>query len=146
MKGEPEEKLMDYAVRLVSRSEYTRRQVMLKLISRGTGEELARKICDELQSSGLIDDPRYCDLFISTHPDLGFRRMRMELLRRGIDRTLVERKVCFDSESEIARASEMVRHWCGSLEERKITGRLLRRGFSDPVIREAIRRACDRAY
>ena len=145
MSGELDQKLLDYAVRLVSRSEYTRRQVIRKLLSRGATEELAGTICDELQVSGLIDDPRYCDLFISTHPDIGFGRIRMELLKRGIHGSLVDEKVRFDLENEVARAADMAGNWCKSLDKRRIAGRLLRKGFSNPVIREAIRRACDRA-
>jgi hypothetical protein len=26
----------------------------------------------------MIDDRRYCELFVSTHRELGFKRMRME--------------------------------------------------------------------
>ncbi|HOI80765.1 MAG: regulatory protein RecX [Thermovirgaceae bacterium] len=143
MKDESHESLTEYATRLVYRSELTRMQLKRKILARGAMEIAADRICDEMQETGLIDDRRYCELFVSTHRELGFKRMRMELLKRGVERDLVDRMVPFDLEDEIERAEELIRHWGPEVDTKKTWGRLSRRGFTFSVIREAIRRACD---
>ncbi|HAK41142.1 MAG TPA: hypothetical protein DCM24_04950 [Synergistaceae bacterium] len=145
MKDGSHESLADYATRLVYRSELTRMQLKRKILARGALENAAEKICDEMQEAGLIDDRRYCELFVSTHKELGFKRMRMELLKRGVGRDLIDSMVTFDPEDEIERAGELIRHWGPDLDTKKIWGRLSRRGFIFSVIREAIRRTCDRS-
>ena len=141
-KGESTEGLLEYALRLVSWSELTCGQLRRKLLARGASRETSERICREMKESGFIDDLRYCELFVSTHREYGFKRMRMELLKRGIERNIVEDMVIFDREDEIGKALELIRHWGPQLEMEKVWGRLSRRGFSDSVIREALRRTC----
>jgi SOS response regulatory protein OraA/RecX len=141
--GTNDEKMMAYAVRLTSRGAYTFRQVMRKLLAKGASSESAGKICARLVDSGMIDDARYCELFVSTHPDLGFARLRVELLKRGIDRDLVRDLLVLDTEAETARALSLAIEWSAFADSRKIGERLLRRGFSSSVVNEAVRRACD---
>ncbi len=138
-----EEKIMSYAVRLTSRGVYTSRQVMKKLVAKGASSVLAEEICSRLENSGMIDDASYCELFVSTHPDLGFARLRMELLKRGVESGLVEDRLVLDPEAETARAVALALEWSGFADARKIAGRLSRRGFSSSSVREAVRRACD---
>lgn len=88
MKDESHESLTEYATRLVYRSELTRMQLKRKILARGAMEIAADRICDEMQETGLIDDRRYCELFVSTHRELGFKRMRMELLKGVLRGTL----------------------------------------------------------
>ena len=139
------EGLLEYAMRLISRSEVTCSQLKRKLVARGASSRTSEKVCRELKESGYIDDRRYCELFISTHGEYGFKRMKVELLKRGIGRDLVESMVAFDQEDEVEKALAMIRHWGPDLEMEKAWGRLSRRGFSYPVIREALRRTCGEA-
>jgi regulatory protein len=141
-KDESAEGLLEYALRLVRRSELTCGQLRKKLLARGASSRIAERICQEMRESGFIDDLRYCELFVSTHSEYGFKRMRMELLKRGIERNLVEDVVVFDQEDEIGKALELIRHWEPELEKEKVWGRLSRRGFTYSVIREALRRTC----
>ncbi|GAB6280937.1 MAG: hypothetical protein STSR0007_10670 [Thermovirga sp.] len=135
--------LLAYAVRLTSRGVYTFRQVMRKLVAKGASPESAAEVCARLQESGMIDDARYCELFVSTRTDLGFARLRMELLKRGIERSLIEDCLVLDPEAEEARAVALALEWHGLSDTRKIADRLSRRGFSPSTVREAVRRACD---
>ncbi len=134
---------MDYALRLTSRAEYTCFQVKRKLLARGASMAQSNEICSELIISGLVDDVRYCGLFASTHPELGFSRLKMELLKRGVERSVVDSAISLDEDEEISRAILLAREWADFTEPRKIAGRLSRRGFSARVIASAIRRACD---
>ncbi|MDO9507799.1 MAG: regulatory protein RecX [Thermovirgaceae bacterium] len=143
MDQENDEKILSYAVRLTSRGEYTCMQVLKKLLAKGASDGSAEAICSQLKESGMIDDARYCEQFASTHPDLGFARVRMELLKRGVDRTVIEERLAFDPEVELARAVALAMEWSSFADGRKIAGRLSRRGFSSSAIRDAVRRACD---
>lgn len=143
MKNINDEQLMYYAVRLTSRGAYTCRQVMKKLVAKGASSGSAEAVCARLKDSGMIDDVRYCELFVSTHPDLGFARLRMELLKRGVEIGLVEECLVLDPEAETARAVSLALEWSGFADARKVAGRLSRRGFSRSAISEAVRRACD---
>jgi SOS response regulatory protein OraA/RecX len=143
MDMEKDDKLMDYALRLTSRAEYTCSQVKRKLLARGASESRANEMCSELVSLGFVDDIRYCGLFVSSHPEFGFSRLKMELLKRGVERAVVESSISLDEESELSRAVLLAREWAGFTEPRKIAARLSRRGFSARVIVSAIRRACD---
>lgn len=139
------EGLLEYGLRLVSRSELTCSQLKRKLIARGASCQVSERVCRELKESGYIDDRRYCELFIATHEEYGFNRMKMELLKRGIERGLVETMVGFEQEDEVGKALAMIRRWGPDLEMKKAWGRLARRGFSHHVIREALRRTCGEA-
>ena len=143
MDGINDDKLLAYAVRLTSRGAYTFSQVMKKLVAKGACPEFARDICVKLEGSGMIDDTRYCELFVSTHPDLGFARLRIELLKRGIDRDLVKECLVLDTEAETAKAVALALEWSAFADARKIGGRLSRRDFSSSAVNEAVRRACD---
>lgn len=138
-----DEQLMSYAARLTSRGVYTFRQVMKKLVAKGASPGSAEAVCARLKDSGMIDDARYCELFVSTHPDLGFARLRMELLKRGVEIGLVEECLVLDPGAETDRAVALALGWSGFADARKIAGRLSRRGFSSSAISEAVRRACD---
>lgn len=141
-----DEKLLPYALRLTSRGVYTFRQVVKKLVAKGASPGSAEAICVSLRDSGMIDDARYCELFASTHPDLGFARLRAELLKRGINRDLVGECIVLDPEAELARATALAMEWSGFADARKIAGRLSRRGFSTSVVMEAVRRACEEPF
>jgi SOS response regulatory protein OraA/RecX len=143
MDMEKDDKLMSYAVRLTSRSEYTCAQVRRKLLARGAPELQAKEICSELESCGLVNDVRYCELFVSTHPEFGFSRLKMELSKRGVERAVIESTILMDEDDEISRAVLLAREWADFTEPRKIAARLSRRGFSARVITSAIERACD---
>ena len=141
-----DEKMLGYAIRLTSGAEYTSWQVLRKLLARGASADSAEAICAQLRESGMIDDARYCELFASTHPDIGFARLRRELLKRGVDRIVIEERLAFDLEAETARAVALAIEWSRFADRRKIAGRLSRRGFASSAIRDALHRACDDGF
>lgn len=138
-----DDELLAYGFRLTTRGVYTFRQVLKKLLLKGATEESAAVVCEKLKESGMIDDASYCELFASTHPDLGFARMRMELLKRGVERTVLDECLVNDPEAEAGRALALALEWSAFADSRRIAGRLSRRGFSSSAVREAVRRACD---
>jgi SOS response regulatory protein OraA/RecX len=64
-----------------------------------------------------------------------------ELAARGVDRETVRAALAADSrDDQLEAALRLARRSPGSLDERALAGRLLRRGFTWDVVREAVRR------
>ena len=92
----------------------------------------------EAESTGLIDDAAYAKLFVDGHLSWGNLKITYELSSRGVSRHDIIAALD-EAQDESDRASELADSWRSSgLDERKISGRLLSRGFSRGAVRSVI--------
>ena len=78
---------------LLDERDYSYVMLYRKLMQTYRDKALARKVCDRLAQSGLIDDRRYaekCAEYLVERKKYGIFRARQEMLHRGLDKTLVE--------------------------------------------------------
>ena len=115
----------------------TRKQAEDILKKYGAGE-LADTLMREAEDSGLIDDEAYARLFVDGHLRWGNLKIAHELRMRGVNSKDIAAALD-DADSETDRACELAEGWRGSgLEDRKITARLINRGFTSRAAYSAL--------
>lgn len=135
------EELGKTLVCLLGRWPKTVHQAMEWLEKRGAGEDEANRIIENLVNEGSLDDRLYARLFVEGHEGWGPLRLRQELKRRGISDRLVLEAI---EEAYVPSVIEgMIRDWRkAGIDDRRIAGRLLRRGFPAGEISGALRSSC----
>lgn len=128
-----------YLQRLLARGAYTRAGLRRKLTGRGCSSDLADDLLDRYEGLGLIDDRVYALLFVDSHPDWSIRRIYDSLREKGIARDLILNALDEAEIDEVQRAADLVICWRPSVDDRRIAGRLERRGFPKSAIFRAIR-------
>ncbi|MFH1149881.1 MAG: regulatory protein RecX [Actinomycetota bacterium] len=115
-------------------------------------EEEARRLIEHLTERGILDDRQFALQFTDELVAKGFglRRVRSELVRKRLDRDLIDQALEsyphdeeYDRAREVAalRLARMARR--GPDTEKKLVDYLLRRGFSALDARRAYRNLCD---
>lgn len=140
-----------HALRLLRRRLRTRREVADALRRRGLDERTTMSVLGELQRAGWIDDARFARLWVRDRLTLrpsGRRRLRFELLARGVSAPVVDDALSdalpADREGDLAvaqarqRAPRLAR-LPREVAARRLAAWLQRRGFSVDVIADALR-------
>lgn len=88
------------ALDILSSREHCKKEIVTKLIQRGYDKEIAEETIEKLSDYGYIDDERFASLFareLKQRKKFGKGRIKQELLRKGIDRDIIE-NVLFEIE------------------------------------------------
>lgn len=132
------------ALRLLSVRDRSTAEIEVRLRSLGLAPDVVSDTVIWLTDLGYLDDRRFACRFLHEKAQGGWgtARIRLELLRKGVDRSLVEEVLAeaeMDpderSERERALAEELRRRFKGALAadptgtERRVTGYLQRRGY-----------------
>ncbi len=142
---------LQVAVRFVSHAPRTKAEVVRRLERAGIAVDLQARVLDRLVDMRLLDDERYLGAYLESrihNQGYGPRRVREELVRRGMAREEVENalalfledSVTLDIAEEQARRkwSKLVREGDGRKSRRKLFDFLIRRGFSSETARQAV--------
>ncbi len=81
---------------LLSRRPYAEKELIKKLQEKGHEKESAIKACDRLLELGLLNDEQYAKMLANElieRKGYGIKRVKQELLYRGIDREIVENTI-----------------------------------------------------
>ena len=78
------------ALALLDRRDYSRAELLKKLLEKGVEEDEAAQAVDRLEELGFVDDARYAPIVVRHYAAKGYgaRRVQQELARRGIPREL----------------------------------------------------------
>lgn len=133
--------------RYLARREYSRKELLQRLETKGIGRVLAVHVVDELAEQGYQSDQRYCESLIRHRASQGYGefRIRAELAERGIAPDLAD----FSGYDWDAALEHAYRHRFGlrgpdSVEESAARYRyFIQRGFSSERIKHLLRRLCD---
>jgi len=138
------------ALRLLTRTMRTRREIEEKLSSRGFPGGVVQTVSERLESVGLIDDAEYAGAFLRTSLRLrprSYKVLRNELIKKGVSPELANSAVRESSQSipETSIAREVLtkafRRY-GKLPDRERRRKLFsfmgRRGFSLETISEVL--------
>ena len=141
------------ALELLSRKAWTRRDLAARLRRRGAPGAVAAAVVADLEARGWIDDRAFATAWAETRArgrGYGSRRLRQELLARGVARPLAEAAVreAFAEASEEARARAvaarrlpLLRRSDPAQAARRLAGYLERRGYPAGVVRRVVREA-----
>lgn len=132
-------KARETAASCLARRSLSKAELMRKLRDKGISPGHARDAVEAMQSFGYLDDERYaaelCE-YLFRSKMYGARRVKAELLRRGIDRDLADEMLeRLDTDPE-QRAADFIRRkykgisGIGRDDLKKIYDRLLRNGYS----------------
>ena len=132
----------DKALELVARRPHFRRELEQKLVRRDFSAPEVAETLEKLAHAGLVDDAGHArDLAAGSmaRKRFGPRRMRAELVRRGVDETVVDEVVseAFPGiEEELSRARDLAARASSSKRDDPArVGRFLdRKGYSKSVI------------
>ncbi len=142
----------DYALNVVGFKDRTEKEIREKLTQKGYDENTIEEEILFLKNYGFIDDSRYAERF--THDAINIKkwgraRIKTELLRKGIEREIVENTIedAFSEIDDERLISEMQKRFKNSdfsnIKERtRIFNFYMRRGFSPDEIKGAMNRMC----
>lgn len=139
------------AFRLLGDMDRTKKELSERLTRVGVGEEAIRKTLEYLSGYGYVDDERYARHYYAHYcAGRGQRRIRMELLKKGIDKETVETVLSeaddTETENERERCLALARKRAAGqdLSDQRVRSRLLgylaRRGFREADIWAALRK------
>lgn len=124
------------ALRLLERRDYSRKELILKLIEKGEPPEDAEAVADRMVELGVISDERYSQMLVRHYAAKGYGacRIKQELYRHGIDHELWEEAMAQmptqeETMDKLFRSKLRSEH-PDKAEIKKATDALLRRGFS----------------
>ena len=143
------------AHRLIDHRMRTRRELVVRLRSRGRPDDVIEEVMDRLENVGLIDDGRFARQWIDERlrsRPVGLSLLRSELRKKGIDAEVIETALedSASGEGETERAYEALRrqtHRYARLDRdaahRRMVAFLGRRGFGQDVIYHVVHRLLD---
>lgn len=134
--------------RLTDRA-HARRELEQALAKRNTDPEVATAVLDRLAEVGLVDDRAFAAAWVASRQQrkhLSRRALRDELVRKGVDRDVVDEVLeSVDGDDESAAAMALVERKARSMaglapevRRRRLLAALARRGFSAEVSSRAL--------
>ena len=116
----------------------THKQANEYLSRMNINDDVIDSLMNEAESSGLIDDLTYAKLFAEGHSSWGNLKITYELSSRGISRENINIALD-DIDDEVSRACELADSWKRmNVDAKKITARLMSRGFTSRAVRSAL--------
>ena len=117
----------------------THRQAHEYLSRQKIDDDVIDSLMNEAESSGLIDDLTFAKLFAEGHLSWGNLKITHELSSRGIPRENINTALD-EIDDEVSRACELADTWKNmNVDAKKITARLMSRGFTSRAVRSALR-------
>ncbi|MBV9918619.1 MAG: regulatory protein RecX [Solirubrobacterales bacterium] len=145
---DPLQHALDLAYRYLNRRERTRTEVGRRLEQAGIEQAVREEALSTLTEQGVLDDTRFVRLFVEDKRGLegwGNERIRPALLRRGIDRDLVDDALhgADGGERELDRGLELLRVRFpippqDRRERDRALGIMLRKGYEPDVALDAL--------
>ena len=132
------------AVGMIGRRALSKKELEQRLTKKGASEENAREAADWLEEIGAVDDANYAGVIARHYGSRGYgiARVKEELRRRGVDRSLWEEALAELPESREAIAAYLRKRSHGDLNDpkelKRVTDALIRRGFTWGDVRTAL--------
>jgi len=136
----------DRAFRIISNRNMSHDEMRKRLIEKGETPEVAEETADWLEDIGILNDTEYAGMIVRHYTARGYGagKVKNELFRRGVDRSLWE-----DALEQIPENSDAIDKFIAArlkngkpdrAETKKVSDALFRRGFSWDEIRSALSR------
>lgn len=136
-------------MKLLAQQSRTRAELERSLARAGAPEDAVAAALDRLTHVGLIDDTAYAQAYVRTGVAVrrrGTRNLKAELRGRGVAPDIIDLAAAeVDEQDERATALALARRRAQSLarldpqvRRRRLTGLLLRRGFSGSIVTDVV--------
>ncbi len=138
------ERAKEKAMRYVTFSKKTGRQVFDKIVNLGFQEHIAELLVQELTEKEYINDREYCRSYLRQATGTkaySICRIRMELRQRGVDETVIEEALNEFCVDDINSARTLLNKKLRAGSERdynKLYSFLMRKGFSGETVRKVL--------
>lgn len=137
------------AVDYLARAMKTTKQMHDYLTKKGYAPDIVECVIDKLKGYKYLDDETYAKLYTQqskTHK--GTRRIKQELLNKGISHTEVDHQVQIDQDDQLATATTLAQKYlknkeCDIKTMQKLQRFLLYRGFDFDIVNGVIRKFKD---
>lgn len=135
------------AANMISARPLSKKELTRRLVQKGAEEEDADAAAEYLEEIGAVDDAAYAEMLVRHYSAQGYgaARIRDELHRRGVPREMWDEALALapDAQETLSRviASKTKSKALSEKEYRRLTGALLRRGFSWGEVKGALREA-----
>ncbi len=126
---------MDVALRSLSKSVKTEKDIVKKLLSKGFLEEIALETVEKLKGYGYINDQDYSNRYAETYKNRkGKKLIKLELKQKGVDERVID-ETLNAIESELDTALKLAEKYCKNKDKdiklkQKCYNYLLSKGFS----------------
>ncbi len=133
--------LLNYALRLFNRKDYTEKEIRDKLLKKSQSEDEIDEVIEYLKEKRFIDDVRYTQnyLYFRLKRGYGKRRVVHELLRKGIAEDLIDRVLTSEDENAEEVFLKKLKLLEGKRNKRKkMFDFMYRRGFNSDKIVELL--------
>ena len=141
---------LERAIQILTPREHSVRELRLKLVKRNIDSEKIEAIVSYLIELDYLSDQRFAEAYVAerTRKGDGPNKIRANLLRRGVDRVLIDRFLPSDDEFWSELATDVLRKRYGARDDeisrleisewKKRRDLLMNRGFPVHVIRVAL--------
>lgn len=144
-------KIRDSALRLLSRRFHSTTEIRTKLFKKKYPEEIILNVIANLKEKNYLDDDEFAKAYIDERiksKRVGINRLRMELMKRGIDKSITEKYLAkinmndyFENALSIAKKKlTLLRR--REIDSRKISSKLFRflisRGFNSDLCKNVL--------
>src|SRR5512134_2028409 len=115
----PEEQVEDaraQALKLLTRREHGREELLRKLAARGHPRAASEQACDALAASGLLSEPRFVEHFVSvkTGRGAGPAKVRAELRAKGVAAAAIDAELAAAGVDWLAKCEQVRRKRFGA--------------------------------
>lgn len=120
------EKCKNYAVGLVSKKMYSKKEITDKMVFKGYSHTAISGVVSILEEYGYINDDAYTSMFIETYmKKYGIHKIRYELRNKGVDESIIERHlVSFHNDEHLM-----------NLIQQKLHGKMLNKELFSKIVR-----------
>lgn len=138
------ERTRESAAGMIGRRALSKKELQDRLVKKGADQEDAQNAVDWLEEIGAVDDASYAGVIARHYAGRGYgsARVKEELRRRGVDRSLWADALAELPEAEEAIIAYVRKRSHGDLSDpkelKRLTDALVRRGFSWGDIRSAL--------
>ena len=138
--------LKEKALNLLARKPQSRKELERKLGEWEATQEESTAICDRMEELGYLNDENYAGLIVRHYSGKGYgeKKLRDELYRRGVPRSLWEEALAGAADPAPAIDAYLTKKLMGRTPDRKelqrVSAALARRGFGWSDIKEALDR------
>jgi regulatory protein len=144
-----ESAVKERCLKLLAQQPRTRAELERSLARAGAPDDAVAAVLDRLSQVGLVNDTTYAQAYVRTGVGVrrrGTRNLKAELRGRGVAPEIIELAAAeVDEDDERATALALARRRAQSLarlapevRRRRLTGLLLRRGFSGSLVTEVL--------
>lgn len=149
LKAEEQLKVNNHALRLLAYRQRSEKEIEIALRRKDYEEENINYTLDYLKRNKYINDEYFAKSFIADKQNLngyGYQRIKYELIKKGIDKEIIESYLINDSDEEFELALNIGRKKLKSYSNqdknaiwRKLGGFLQRRGYSYEIVSKVLR-------